>query len=477
MNRFSKKPQRNQSPFPTVMGTEQEVGMAVRYTDGSINEPYDLALEMYGLLPPRIAALDGMMTNGGKLYIGGTSDHSPTNIEIATPECVDPLQLVVHIRGAQELIRLLAGEYVAKREGADEAVFINHRVVDLRGSRKGVHDNYSYPVGHNSPEFKNALCDLLGARSIASGAGYVEQSGYYFSQKTGGLSAVDAQGYGGTVYRFDREHGDRLEVRCNDVNISDWATWQRVGIVALFLACYAVPETRELLQRGIKIRTDEELIRNIWSMDNALSLDREVRINQNCRKSSALLRDLGNLVLDELPQHVGEIPRGYQHLAQELLRYCDDFDRVLSGDCGVRLLADRADWAAKLVMIQRRLSEVDPNGVSTEEQRVERAVSEDLKYGYVLVRKNSDNKVVFENGRGIRLRARKHFAEPVITEEEVSIACYTAPRETRAWTRAKAIKEGDLAEADWHEVRKPDEKGQAIMLTELSTPRRVQGTY
>lgn len=427
-----------------MMGTEQEVGLQVM-KNGVLDEPYHLAEQLYDYLPEGIEHSNSFLSNGMRLYVGGSNQtQKPTNIEIATPECVNPHQQLLYIRASQLLIEEILKKYVESNEDVEYAA-IHHRVVDVQGNRKGCHDNVSLPSVHLG-FLGDLMANFVAARSLVAGSGYFAGNGLRFSQKVGGLAKYCEYGYLGSVYRVDNTTGPRLEVRCGDVNISDWATLHRVGMTALFATMLNVPECVEELSKISGQRSENGHLTFI-KRANVLSKDiRETVQPSNCAMQSlGYLQRFAEICVDILPNYVNDVPSSYFWIGRELLRFSEDLELVLNDKKDVAVLADRADWAMKAVLMKDNVKDATRYQDYKHKGRVT-----DLGYDYVMINKDNGTTRVGPVGKGIRLRQKGLFREAVQSKDIVP-RMRGAPKETRASARAQLIKDG-LKVTDWDDV-------------------------
>lgn len=449
------------SIFPIAFGNELERGI-VDNTKGYFDEPYGMAETLEQHVPTHLRATDNFLTNGACIYVGGAQEGEAfytTNIETATAECSTPAELVRHMRAADFLIRQV-GESYAKEvssHGLDVTVRMHHRVVDPRGNRKGCHDNFGLSKDQldllraSNKELFPELRWHLATRSFVTGAMQVRRNKLHFSQKVGGLQAISGYGYIGTMYRTELQNGSpRVEVRCSDPNISDWASWVRIGSSALVLSLMQTPLAAEL---KVPVFEDFSLIDRAKEM-NSLRVDGDGELD--VRKGDPLHRAvdfqdrLADLSLDKLQLYVDELPLEYFQIAKELKEYCDDMRKVMAGEAPTSILADRADWAAKLQLIQADIEKSRANG----ERRSMgdfRSQAMDLKYDHYGIHAKGGELLRPTIGLGYKKRAKGGFRKQV-SDTEVAQAYRKPPTGTRAALRAQILQHYPVTECDWQYV-------------------------
>ena len=443
------------SLFPIAYGTEEEKGIM---TDAGLamDEPYDLVSRLYDFLPDQVRGRGAFLSNGFRVYPGGASGAgAPTNLEIATPECSTPTELVRWSRANDLLLRTIVDRYVSEVSeelGRPVSARTHRRVVDSENHRKACHDNYGTTLNDHTA---CRLEDHLASRSIVTGAGLVGKGQFELGQKIGGLTRVRGYGYLWSMYRIAEVHGSsRFEVRCSDVNISDWATLQRIGGVALVFAIRGSELSRKL--KPMKVHRDPI---NRAKQLNTLPLtpDGDTKFNPEHMQAVDFQQRLAELAMQLVQLDLSDQAQEYFMIADELYRYCDDLRSVIDGSQDVEILADRADWAAKLAIIRRGIARGSDYGVIRHALDI-KAMAADLRYDQYTVR-GADGAVIERvEGTGYKLRNRKLLANKV-TDIQAQNAVYTAPKTTRAHLRATLLRDYFVSTADWNRIALHDTFG------------------
>lgn len=447
---------------PKVCGNEEETGLMVNHGDATgFSEPHALAAEVEKYIPAAIRHQQRFLSNGGKLYIETSRDDAsgPSNLERATPECASPSELTNYIRSNEALLVHLVSKYAQKTSKESNGVTearIHRRVVDGSGNRKGCHDNYSVSlpeITDHGPRgdllLSHVILGHIATRSFVTGAGYIKpQKDVYFAQKVGGLKKTKGYGFTGSMYRFDTQDGDRLEVRSSDINISDWATRMRIGTTALAVAIAKTP-LREALP---VLAPHDEMFGKAMSNNRCGSPNPDGSIDNSwsLRQAVAYQRTLASLALEDLEHYTGELDEEVSWTAHELKRYCDDFENVISGDASLDSLADRADWAAKLSRIHEDYIERSKYEVGSSYTDV-RAQYLDLKYDHISIKAKKGRLREPKYGYGYLLRNSGAF-RGTVPEHRVSNGLIHPPQTTRAKARGDLIKHYKVATASWSRV-------------------------
>ena len=455
--------------FPYVMGVEEETGLMVNH-GMAWEDPNILAESLRDYIPDEIAFSGKrrlFLQNGGLIYAGGAADaNGEDNIERATPECSNIPDVISYTQANERLMVDIAMNYATDMSaayGGPTRVRIQRRVVDSHGNRKACHDNF----GINNPfEFENQkqapLVGHLATRSFITGAGHVTSHGLRFAQKIHGLENVTGYGYEGYMYRtvgangYSDTTGDRLEIRCSDINISPWAATMRLGSVALLIASLDTPLHDKIY--GISPAWDSiELAKNM----NIVPLDEDgaFRPAKDTYAAVDFQERLADIYLDELQLYT-ELPIEYFAIAQELKRYCEDYRKVLKNEEPITLLADRSDMAAKFAQILHRHP-----GFLKDPAKHLLAARDDLLYDYIGVSVEPDTAARVRYGTGYKLRENGAFKFSV-SKLAIDRAFTTPPSDTRAKVRGNTIKNYRVSGVDWDRIEVTSEKFTTVHLTD-----------
>jgi len=189
---------------------------------------------------------NSVLTNGARYYV----DHA--HPEVSTPECVSPLQVVLYDRAAEEIIRDSlrrandrlgsAGELIAHKNNSDG-----------KGNSYGCHENYLVDRMLPFGRLASLVTTHLVTRQVFCGSGKVgvecpregeprpafqiSQRADFFEEPVGLETTVRRP----IVNTRDEPHADperyrRLHVIAGDANMSEVATYLKVGTTALLLA-------------------------------------------------------------------------------------------------------------------------------------------------------------------------------------------------------------------------------------------------
>jgi len=312
-----------------------------------------------------------------------------------------------------------------------------------------MHDDFGFSARSPVLYSKNRHRVLLGhlaSRSFVTGAGFVSDNAYYFAQKASKYHSKE-MGYGHQPFmmRFAPNslgNMDRVEVRSGDVNLSDWAVRERVGMAAIALAVQQTkharlipyvegPRTQLNGRNHLHLNDDGTILRTPAVV---AALDYERRLSEAGRKLAE--------EYDHMPQELIDIN-------EQNLLFCEDFDKVIRGEATINSLCGRADWADKFAYILK----VRQRDIEREKKRApydakERAI--DILYSQIEIASNSSSKsdekksmhtssVEVRYGWGYQLQRDTHGHRPQATV--VEHAMFTPPN-TRARKRAELLKDG-----------------------------------
>ncbi|HWT56192.1 MAG TPA: proteasome accessory factor PafA2 family protein [Candidatus Microsaccharimonas sp.] len=459
---------------PIAYGNEEETGLVIRIGDKQLEDAGALTAEMGNHIPANIKRASAesstsgyFMQNGGLLYAGGSYDYAGEgqycpwdNPERATPEVAKIKDLPPYIRAGERLIVATAQNYAEETAATRELpvqIRIQRRTIDSHGNTKASQDNFGFFTDTEAQYFnqnapaRRAFLSFLAARSFMTGAGLVTPDGLYFGQKWKDVRDESGYGYYNTMYRtvtgIEAAPG-RVEVRLNDVNISDWAINARVGgMSALMAVLFDERLADELAERTSVMKTSIIAAAHRY---NQLTLDPE-----------GGLRVQGNTVAVDYTEHVSDVILGQAGrmfdldsdayaIACEMKQYCEDFRKVIRGETSINLLANRSDAMAKFMLILKRYHRDQGLGIERSLTDID-AQSQDLRYDAIIV--NADKEGVrTQYGYGYKLRAKGSF-RGTYDESIVTHAMLNAPQDTRASLRGYIIQTLQPFKVSWDHVR------------------------
>jgi proteasome accessory factor PafA2 len=387
---------------------------------------------MDAVFPPEVEShlVNAVLTNGARYYV----DHA--HPEISTPECRDAMEVVIWDRAAEEVV---AESLIAAQgnlpAGAEIAVYKNNS--DGKGNSYGCHENYLMErlvpfgriVAHITPHFvtRQVFCGAGKVGCEMSGVGIAEvpyqlsQRADFFEEEVGLETTLKRP----IVNTRDEPHCDatkyrRLHVIVGDANMSEVATYLKVGTTSIVLAMIeddAYPDDLLLANPVRDIRT--------VSWDPSLHAVVELR---NGRRLTAL--DVQHRLLAAATiwadrhglEAVGE------QVGRDVLARWELMLAGLSND--PESVADQVDWVAK-----RRIVDGirERRGLSAKDATL-RAI--DLQY---------------HDLRPAKSLARRAGLTRLVEEPVWRPAMTVPPETTRAWFRGRCLAKygSDVVAANW----------------------------
>jgi proteasome accessory factor PafA2 len=227
-----------------VMGLERKIGWDFE-DESPGRDARGFARE--GAMSPEIEThlVNAVLTNGARYYV----DHA--HPEYSSPECSDPLQAVCHDR-AGELILIRSMEAARQLLPANEEIVVYKNNSDGKGNSYGCHENYLLDRAVPFSRIVSRITPHFVTRQIFTGAGKVgyengepdrpvsfqlSQRADFFEEEVGLETTLKRP----IVNTRDEPHCDpqkyrRLHVIVGDANLSEVATFLKLGTTALVLS-------------------------------------------------------------------------------------------------------------------------------------------------------------------------------------------------------------------------------------------------
>lgn len=183
-----------------------------------------------------------ILTNGARLYV----DHA--HPEYSTPEVLTPREAVLYDRAGQQIMARAAR--LASAEPGAQQIRLYKNNTDNKGASYGCHENYLMSRSTPFPTIVSGLIPFFVSRQVITGAGRVgigqdgRINGYQITQRAD-FFEVEV-GLETTLKRpiintRDEPHADpeqyrRLHVIIGDANLSEYATYLKLGTTSLVLS-------------------------------------------------------------------------------------------------------------------------------------------------------------------------------------------------------------------------------------------------
>ena len=273
-----------------IFGLENEYGVTCTLRGQRRLSPDEVARYLFRRVVSWGRSSNVFLENGARLYLDVGS-----HPEYATPECDSIADLVVHDKAGERILEHLVNSAEARlrEEGIRGVVYLFKNNTDSAGNSYGCHENYLTSRRDDFGHYAEVLIPFLVSRQIYAGSGKVLQTArgamYCISQRAEhiweGVSSATTRSRP-IINTRDEPHADaerfrRLHVIVGDSNMSEYATFLKVGATSILL--------RMLEDPGVVLRdmTLENPIRAIREISHDTTLRRRVRL-ANGREASAL---------------------------------------------------------------------------------------------------------------------------------------------------------------------------------------------
>jgi len=430
-----------------IFGIETEYGVTYSLRGQRRLSPDEVSRFLFRKVVAWGRSSNVFLENGSRLYLDVGS-----HPEYATAECDRLKDVVAQDKAGETILRELVAhaQQQLDDEGVRGDIFLFKNNTDSSGNSYGCHENYCIERIEDLSRLEQVFIPFLVTRQIFAGAGKVVTNAlgtrYSMSQRAEhmweAISSATTRSRP-IINTRDEPHADpekyrRLHVIVGDSNMSEFATYLKVGTAAVVLAMI---EDRTTVLRDYNMVSPIAALRDIsydlWSKE-------PVRLMSG-RDMTAL--EIQDDLCERAEQFVltREVPADQAH-AVALWREC--IEQFRSDPMS---LADRVDWIAKYQIIER---ERERSGVALDDPKIALI---DLLY--------HDTNV--NRGLYYRRQARQHFAR-VVTAEDVSDAATTAPTTTRAHMRGTFIREAKKWNrdytVDWVHLKLNDEMQRTVLL-------------
>jgi len=401
-----------------IYGLENEYGVTCTFKGQRRLSPDEVARYLFRRVVSWGRSSNVFLVNGARLYLDVGS-----HPEYATPECDSLVDLVTHDRAGERIVEDLvvsAQERLAD-EGIRGTVYLFKNNTDSAGNSYGCHENYLTSRTDDMKFYDSVLIPFFVTRQIYAGAGKVVQTArgpaFSMAQRADhiweGVSSATTRSRP-IINTRDEPHADaeryrRLHVIVGDSNMSEYATFLKVGAAACIL--------RMVEDRSVDLGdlTLENPIRAIREISQDLTCRRPVRL-ANGREMSAL--DIQSELLEHALSYRDRA--GFTAEEERALGMWEHCVTTLARD--PLQLATKVDWVIKYRLIEAFRAR---HGLDLSDARV---AGLDLQY-HDITRSRSPFHRLEAHGR----------VERVCDDSEIEAAMTTAPSTTRAHLRSRFI--------------------------------------
>lgn len=451
--------------IPEMMGTEHELSVVFKprdshllkqYNDESYDSPDIDFINTQGLEH----LYDTPTTSGDVIWENPTSsvkvikngsvfmEYNGRPLEIATPECSSPKQLVAYSIASRILITEWARTLLDDKSDSIRSISIHDRVIDAHGNTWGEHDNYSFNAGqkkwgYNADETPPVIWLHALTRGCVTGAGFINghRRQWTLSQKLPTVTEISNKKWGSTGF-FNCDN--RLEVRCSDKNVSQWSHVTRIGSMAMVMALAHTGFDTSRLGLDKDSIYDEKLI-GTFDLIRVNKLG-GIEFTSVTKIANSIQRLLSEACLEAIEK--GDIPDEYKGIASGWHRHCDllesEFKKAGPLDLSQFMYTD---WAAKFYLVEQKIKDDIPK--KTERSPFDyTAMAQDLYYDRILLDAPEPYGKIYEiEGTGYKLNKRIP-KRSILGAVALKDAINYPPSTTRASERVQKIV--DLKDNDCH---------------------------
>lgn len=431
---------------PRIVGTETEFGVAVRdagdpdpvasailIVNSVVGVPSRSTLWDYENENPLVDArgfevegekerptsdynrlLNKLLPNGGRLYVDGAHP------EYSTPECATILDVVRYEKAGERVLEACRVE--ANRTVGAPRFLLYKNNTDGKGNSYGYHENYLVSRAVPFGLLVSQLVPFFVTRQIYAGAGKVgaenrtEPASYQLSQRADFFEVVvdlNTMVKRPIINTRDEPHADkakyrRLHVIVGDANMSETATYLKVGATSLVIAMIEAGYLTKELNLANPVKAIKEVSRD-------LSLRRPIELEDGRRWTAVQIQEY---YLNTAHRFCAE--RGADAETRDLLARWERVLRLLADDPGQ--LSREIDWVIKRDLLgayveRKRCGWDDP-----------RVAMMDLQY-----HDSRPDKGLFA------ALERGGYVDRLVDDSSVAAAVTAPPPDTRAYFRARCL--------------------------------------
>ena len=385
-----------------------------------------------GSLAPDIEThlVNAVLTNGARYYV----DHA--HPELSTPECADALTAVRYDRAGELILeRSMAAASRLLPEGQELVVYKNNS--DGKGNSYGCHENYLMDRSTPFGRIVSYITPHFVSRQIFGGSGKVgselpgESDGPHYQLTQRADFFEEEVGLETTLKRpivntRDEPHADaqkyrRLHVIVGDANMSEVATYLKVGTTAIILCMIE----DDFFDRELTLAQPVPALQQV---------SRDLSLRQ-----PLLLTDGTTMTALEMQWEFYDRARKYAELhglgligepeGRELL--LERWEAVLTGlETDPMALSDQIDWVAKYRVLEGYR---ERHGLDWDDMRIAAMA---LQY---------------HDLRADRSVARRIGLEQLVDQDGIERAITEPPDDTRAYFRGKCLQRwsNEIVAANW----------------------------
>ncbi len=428
-----------------IYGIENEYGVTCTLHGQRRLSPDEVARYLFRRVVSWGRSSNVFLENGSRLYLDVGS-----HPEYATPECDSLSDLIAHDKAGERILEGLveSAEERLTEEGIRGDVYLFKNNTDSAGNSYGCHENYLVGRQDDFQRIIDTLIPFFVSRQIFAGAGKLlhtaEGTVYSIAQRAehiweGSSSATTRSRP--IINTRDEPHSDaeryrRLHVIAGDSNMSEYATYAKVGTTAALL---------QMLEDDVVFRD--------MTLDNPIRAIREIARDQTCRRSVRLANGRELSALDMQWEYLDRTLRyaRTRGFPPEIDRAIGMWEHLLTGlEKDPMTLSREVDWVAKLQLLDQYSARHDLPLSSARMSLL------DLAYHDV------------NRKRGLYyILERRGLMDRVVTDGQIDAAMTAPPATTRARLRGDFIKAAKLKNrdftVDWVHLKLNDQAQRTIV--------------
>jgi proteasome accessory factor A len=411
-----------------IFGLENEYGVTCTLRGQRRLSPDEVARYLFRRVVSWGRSSNVFLENGARLYLDVGS-----HPEYATPECDSIHDLVVHDKAGERRLEdlLIAAEQRLREEGIRGVIYLFKNNTDSAGNSYGCHENYLTSRRDDFGHYAEVLIPFFVSRQIYAGAGKVLQTArgamYCISQRAEhiweGVSSATTRSRP-IINTRDEPHADaeryrRLHVIVGDSNMSEYATFLKVGATSILL----------------RMLEDPSVVLRDMTLENPIRAIREISHDPTCRRKVRLANGREVSALDIQSEYLNRAIRynetkGLSPLEEQALGM---WEHCLTGlEKDPYSLDKECDWVIKHKLIEAYR---DKWSIPLTHPKVALV---DLQYHDV------------NRTRGLYYKMQdKGLVERMCNDEEIDTAVHEPPQTTRARLRGEFIKRATERRRDY----------------------------
>jgi proteasome accessory factor A len=411
-----------------IFGLENEYGVTCTLRGQRRLSPDEVARYLFRRVVSWGRSSNVFLANGARLYLDVGS-----HPEYATPECDSVDDLVVHDKAGERILEqlLTSAEQRLREEGIRGVIYLFKNNTDSAGNSYGSHENYLTSRRDDFSHYAEVLIPFLVSRQIYAGSGKVLQTArgamYCISQRAEhiweGVSSATTRSRP-IINTRDEPHADaeryrRLHVIVGDSNMSEYATFLKVGACSILL--------RMLEEPSVVLRD--------MTLENPIRAIREISHDPTCRRQVRLANGREVSALDIQSEYLA---RALKYAEKRELSPVEKQALVMWEHCLTTIEDDplkldrEVDWVIKHKLIEAYR---DRHDVALNHPQVALL---DLQY----------HDINRERGLFYKLQNRG-MVERTCTDADIATAVDTPPQTTRARLRGEFIRRAKERKRDY----------------------------